>query len=79
MWPFYTIKLTYGKEFRLIDISLFQLHNDYRQQVLNGEIDGLPKAKFMNVLKWDPDLEKEAQRYSEPFTTFNFVYDFYSE
>ena len=30
----------------------------------------------MNVLKWDPDLEKEAQRYSEPFTTFYFVYDF---
>ena len=57
----------------MIDILLLQLHNKLRRQVLNGEIEGLPKAKYMNDLKWDPDLEKEAQRYSAPFVNLYFV------
>ena len=43
-------------------LKMFQAHNDYRQQILNGEIEMLPKAKSMKLLKWDEDLEKEAQR-----------------
>jgi len=45
--------------------AILKAHNDYRQQILNGEIEMLPKAKSMKLLKWDEDLEKEAQRWAE--------------
>ena len=42
--------------------NILQLHNDLRQKVLQGAIDGLPKARYMKVLEWDSQLESEAQR-----------------
>ena len=42
--------------------DILQLHNDLRQKVLQGAIDGLPKARYMNVLQWDSQLESESQR-----------------
>ena len=42
--------------------DILQLHNDLRQKVLQGAIDGLPKAKYMKVLQWDSQLESESQR-----------------
>ena len=42
--------------------NILQLHNDLRQKVLQGAIDGLPKAKYMKVLQWDSQLESESQR-----------------
>ena len=57
-------------------IETFQAHNDYRQQVLNGEIEMLPKAKYMKNLEWDESLEKEAQRQNifVPLINFNQEY-----
>ena len=42
--------------------NILELHNDLRQKVLQGAIDGLPKARYMKVLEWDSQLESEAQR-----------------
>ena len=42
--------------------NILQLHNDLRQKVLQGAIDGLPKARYMKVLQWDSQLESESQR-----------------
>ena len=42
--------------------DILQLHNDLRQKVLQGAIDGLPKARYMKVLQWDSQLESESQR-----------------
>ena len=42
--------------------DILQLHNDLRQKVLHGAIDGLPKARYMKVLQWDSQLESESQR-----------------
>ena len=56
-------------------IETFQAHNDYRQQVLNGEIEMLPKAKYMKILEWDESLEKEAQRQNIFVSLINFNQD----
>ena len=37
-------------------------HNWFRKQVLDGKVEGLPKAKYMSTLEWDQGLAKEAQR-----------------
>ena len=42
--------------------DILQMHNDLRQKVLQGAIDGLPKARYMKVLQWDSQLESESQR-----------------
>ena len=42
--------------------NILVLHNDLRRKVLQGVIDGLPKARYMKVLEWDSQLESEAQR-----------------
>ena len=42
--------------------NILELHNDLRQKVLQGAIDGLPKARYMKVLEWDSQLESESQR-----------------
>ena len=42
--------------------NILELHNDLRQKVLQGAIDGLPKARYMKVLQWDSQLESESQR-----------------
>ena len=42
--------------------DILQLHNDLRQKVIQGAIDGLPKARYMKVLQWDSQLESESQR-----------------
>ena len=39
-----------------------QIHNKYRKQILNGEIEMLPQAKVMKELQWDETLQNEAQR-----------------
>ena len=45
--------------------EILALHNDLREKVLQGAIKGLPKAKYMKMLVWNTDLEKEAERYSK--------------
>ena len=42
--------------------NILVLHNDLRRKVLQGVIDGLPKARYMKVLEWDSQLESESQR-----------------
>ena len=42
--------------------NILVLHNDLRRKVLQGVIDGLPKARYMKVLQWDSQLESESQR-----------------
>ena len=42
--------------------NILVLHNDLRRKVLQGVIDGLPKARYMKLLEWDSQLESEAQR-----------------
>lgn len=38
------------------------MHNDLRQKILKGSIEGLPRAETMPMLTWDLALENEAQR-----------------
>ena len=42
--------------------QILEYHNFLRQNVLEGALPGLPKAKMMKPLVWDEQLAKEAQR-----------------
>jgi hypothetical protein len=49
--------------------ATLDLHNLYRSKVVKGEVQGLPKARTMNRLKWNTTLEAEAQRHELHFTS----------
>ena len=42
--------------------AILDFHNTKRQQILKGIYPGLPKAKEMKILKWNDELEREAER-----------------
>ena len=43
--------------------AILHFHNTKRQEILRGISPGLPKAREMKWLKWDDQLEREAQRW----------------
>ncbi|CAH8612247.1 unnamed protein product [Heterobilharzia americana] len=44
---------------------LLTLHNDARQAVRNGKLNGQPKAVSIKPLKWNMELERKAQKLSD--------------
>ncbi|VDQ07959.1 unnamed protein product [Trichobilharzia regenti] len=45
--------------------KIFKLHNEYRQKILNCEVDGQPAAKRMPQLIWDTELASQAKSLSK--------------
>lgn len=44
-----------------IQQSLLDIHNQYRQQIANGEIDNYDAASNMATMEWDPTLASFAE------------------
>ncbi|TRY63641.1 hypothetical protein TCAL_12053 [Tigriopus californicus] len=44
---------------------VLRTHNQYREDVREGRVPGLPRAETMPMLSWDEKLAKEAQRWAD--------------
>lgn len=44
---------------------ILRTHNQYREDVRDGKISGLPRAEAMPMLSWDEKLAEEAQRWAD--------------
>ncbi|CAH8865715.1 unnamed protein product [Trichobilharzia szidati] len=45
--------------------KIFQMHNEYRKQILECKVDGQPSAKRMPPLIWDEKLARHAEAVSK--------------
>ncbi|CAH8865709.1 unnamed protein product [Trichobilharzia szidati] len=51
--------------------KIFQMHNEYRKQILECKVDGQPAAKRMPPLIWDEELASQAEALSKSCTFTN--------